>query len=104
MKSSAISFEITIKRQLQGYFWQVYGPSFLLSLFGAFSVYVPSDIVPGRMVLSMTSFLALIGLFGSARYIKSKFYKKRGATFFYDITRKLGPLNFTQCRSKSSSF
>ena len=36
--------------------------------------------------------------------IKSKFYKKRGATFFYDITRKLGPLDFTQYRSKSSSF
>ena len=36
--------------------------------------------------------------------LKSKFYKKRGATFFYDITRKLGPLDFTQYRSKSSSF
>ena len=36
--------------------------------------------------------------------IKSKFYKKRGATFFYDITRKLGPLDFTQYMSKSSSF
>ena len=37
-------------------------------------------------------------------FIKSKFYKKHGATFFYDITRKLGPLDFTQYRSKSSSF
>ena len=36
--------------------------------------------------------------------IKSKFYKKRGATFFYDVTLKLGPLDFTQYRSKSSSF
>ena len=36
--------------------------------------------------------------------VKSKFYKKHGATFFYDITRKLGPLDFTQYRSKSSSF
>ena len=36
--------------------------------------------------------------------LKSKFYKKRGATFFYDVTRKLGPLDFTQYRSKSSSF
>ena len=36
--------------------------------------------------------------------LKSKFYKKRGATFFYDITCKLGPLDFTQYRSKSSSF
>ena len=36
--------------------------------------------------------------------IKSKIYKKRGATFFYDVTRKLGLLDFTQYRSKSSSF
>ena len=36
--------------------------------------------------------------------VKSKCYKKRGATFFYDVTRKLGPLDFTQYRSKSSSF
>ena len=36
--------------------------------------------------------------------VKSKFYKKRGATFFYDITRKIGPLDFTQYMSKSSSF
>ena len=38
------------------------------------------------------------------KFLKSKFYKKRGATFFYDITRKLGLLDFTQYRSKSSSF
>ena len=65
---SAISFSIVFKRQIQGYFWQAYVPGFLLSIFGALSVYIPSDIVPGRMVLSMTSFLALIGLFGSLRY------------------------------------
>ena len=40
----------------------------------------------------------------TALMVKSKFYKKRGATFFYDVTRKLGPLDFTQYRSKSSSF
>ena len=66
---SAISFGIIFERQLQGYFWQAYVPSFLLSIFGALSVYIPSDIVPGRMVLSMTSFLSLIGLFGSLRYV-----------------------------------
>ena len=46
------------------------------------------------------SYEFIFELFG----VKSKFYKKRGATFFYDITRKLGPLDFTQYRSKSSSF
>ena len=30
--------------------------------------------------------------------IKSKFYKKRGATFFYDVTRKLGPLDESPSR------
>ena len=66
---SAIQYAIMIKRRLSGYFWETYIPSLLLSTFGALSVYIPSDIVPGRMVLSMTSFLALIGLFGSARYL-----------------------------------
>ena len=64
---SAVSFAVVIERQLQGYFWQAYVPSFLVSIFGALSVYIPSDIVPGRMVLSMTSFLSLIGLFGAIR-------------------------------------
>ena len=41
---------------------------------------------------------------GGGHDIKSKFYKKRGATFFYDVTHKLGPLDFTQYRSKSSGF
>ena len=66
-----------LKRQIQGYFWQAYVPGFLLSIFGALSVYIPSDIVPGRMVLSMTSFLALIGLFGSLRY---KYYSNQHKT------------------------
>ena len=66
---SAIQYAVMIKRRLPGYFWETYIPSLLLSTFGALSVYIPSDIVPGRMVLSMTSFLALIGLFGSARYV-----------------------------------
>ena len=65
---SAIQYAVMIKRRLPGYFWETYIPSLLLSTFGALSVYIPSDIVPGRMVLSMTSFLALIGLFGTARY------------------------------------
>ena len=42
--------------------------------------------------------------FLKGKILKSKFCKKRGATFFYDVTRKLGPLDFTQYRSKSSSF
>ena len=52
-----------------------------------------------RKIVGTTDFLAL-KLFD----LKSKFYKKRGPTFFYDITRKLGLLDFTQYRSKSSSF
>ena len=35
------------------------------------------------------------------QWVKSKFYKKRGATFFYDVTLKLGPLEFTQYTVKS---
>ena len=64
---SAIRYEFLIARRLSSYFWQVYVPSLFLSIFGAISVFIPSDVANARMGLSMTSFLALISLFGSAR-------------------------------------
>ena len=87
---SAIQYAIMIKRRLSGYFWETYIPSLLLSTFGALSVYIPSDIVPGRMVLSMTSFLALIGLFGSARYLYLIWFNKYliGCTLWEEIYQK----------------
>ena len=49
--------------------WQIYMPSLLLCIASTLSVYIPSQIVPGRMSLSVTSFLALVALFGNARFV-----------------------------------
>ena len=59
------------------------------------------DFTNPKVIVLFSSLLTSVPL---KKIVKSKFYKKRGATFFYDITRKLGPLDFTQYRSKSSSF
>merc|ERR1712228_586518 len=39
----------------------------MLSVVSASSVFIPSEIVPGRMALCITSFLSLISLFNGAR-------------------------------------
>merc|ERR1712228_980697 len=39
----------------------------MVSIASAASVFIPSDIVPGRMSLCVTSFLSLISLFNGAR-------------------------------------
>ena len=67
--------------------------------FGEFTGYFPPNSQTGTQWVDFVFELVFYFL-----YLKSKFYKKRGATFFYDVTRKLGPLDFTQYRSKSSSF
>ena len=64
---SAIQYVIVIKRRLEGHIWQTYVPSFLLSIFGVISVFIPSDVVNGRIRLTLNSFLSLVSLFGSAR-------------------------------------
>ena len=62
-------------------------------------------IAPGNKVYEVCIFCKIFMILVLIKFlVKSKFYKKRGATFFYDVTRKLGPLDFTQYRSKSSSF
>ncbi len=43
-------------------------PSIMIALSAVLSVYVPSDLVPGRMGLCITAFLSMISLFNGARY------------------------------------
>ena len=43
-------------------------PSTMLCMGSIMSVFVPSDLVPGRMGLCITSFLSMISLFNGARY------------------------------------
>ncbi len=42
-------------------------PSVMIALSSVLSVYVPSDLVPGRMGLCITAFLSMISLFNGAR-------------------------------------
>ena len=61
------------RRPLTNHLLQTFVPSFMLSIASASSVFIPSNIVPGRMSLCITSFLSLISLFNGARYnIKSE--------------------------------
>ena len=65
--SDGLQFEIKFKRLVAVYMWQIYMPSLLLCIASTSSVYIPSQIVPGRMSLTVTSFLALVALFGNKR-------------------------------------
>ena len=55
------------KRPLTNHFLQTFIPSMMLSIASASSVFIPSDVVPGRMALCISSFLSLISLFNGAR-------------------------------------
>ena len=65
--SDGLQFEIKFKRLVAVYIWQIYMPSLLLCIASTSSVFIPSQIVPGRMSLTVTSFLALVALFGNKR-------------------------------------
>jgi hypothetical protein len=69
--SDGLIFRIKFKRLVSVFMWQIYMPSLLLCIASTLSVYIPSQIVPGRMSLSVTSFLALVALFGNARFVIS---------------------------------
>ena len=56
-----------LKRPLTNHFLQTFIPSMMLSVISAASVFIPLEIVPGRMALSITSFLSLISLFNGER-------------------------------------
>ena len=57
----------SLKRPLTNHFLQTFIPSMMLSVISSASVFIPLEIVPGRMALSITSFLSLISLFNGAR-------------------------------------
>ena len=67
--SDGFSIEFQFARLVTIYMWQVFLPSLLLCIASTLSAFIPSHIVPGRMSLSVTSFLALVALFGNARSV-----------------------------------
>ena len=75
--SDGLLFKIKFRRLVSVFIWQIYMPSLLLCIASTLSVYIPSQIVPGRMSLSVTSFLALVALFGNARFVTSYMPKRK---------------------------
>lgn len=48
---------------------QTYFPSIIMVTVAWISFFVPSDVVPGRMVLCVTSLLTLVSMFNSVRLV-----------------------------------
>lgn len=67
LEFSGLQFEFHFNRILLLYFWQIYIPSILLCVAANGALFIPSDLIPGRMTLSVTSFLSLVALFNGAR-------------------------------------
>lgn len=65
---SMIKMEFELKRTLTGHLLQTFIPSMMLCIASTGSLFIPSHIVPGRMGLTITSFLSLISLFNGARF------------------------------------
>ena len=59
--------EYVFERPLGHHILQTFIPSMMLSLASAASVFIPADVVPGRMGLCITAFLSKIALFNGAR-------------------------------------
>ena len=67
--SDGLIIEIKFVRLFTVYMWQVFMPSLLLCIVSTLSTFIPSHLVPGRMSLSVTSFLTLVALFTTARLV-----------------------------------
>ena len=61
-----IDIEFRLKRKSLRNLITIYFPSILLSITSALSLYIPKELTPARMSLSITSFLALIAHFRGA--------------------------------------
>merc|ERR1711997_1320013 len=62
-----LGVRIRLKRHLGFHLTQTYIPSIIFVMVAWLSFLVPSDIVPGRMVLCVTTLLTLTSMFNSVR-------------------------------------
>ncbi|CAB4069599.1 GLRA2 [Lepeophtheirus salmonis] len=67
IRFSGLGIRIELKRHLGFHITQSYIPSIIFVAIAWMSFHVPSDVVPGRMVLSVTTLLTLISMFNSVR-------------------------------------
>lgn len=66
---SAARLKITLSRELRGYLLESYLPSSLFVIISWGSFCVIPEIVPGRMVLLVTTLLSLVTMFDTVRYV-----------------------------------
>ena len=64
---SGIKIHFELQRIVTNHWLQTFIPSMMLCMASAASVFIPPDVVPGRMGICITSFLSLISLFNGAR-------------------------------------
>ena len=65
--TDGIAIEFSFKRVFSIHLMHTFFPSIMIALSSVLSVFVPSDLVPGRMGLCITAFLSMISLFNGAR-------------------------------------
>ena len=69
-KASGLSAEFAFRRLFTIHLMQTFFPSVMIMMCSAMSVFVPPELVPGRMGLCITAFLSMISLFNGARYLQ----------------------------------
>ena len=64
-----LGVRIELRRHITYHIIQTYIPSIIFVAVSWLSFLVPSDVVPGRMVLCVTTLLTLTSMFNSVRYL-----------------------------------
>ncbi len=67
-QTGGVGVELQFSRVFTIHLMQTFFPSIMIALSSVVSVFVPSDLVPGRMGLCITAFLSMISLFNGSRY------------------------------------
>ena len=67
MNYPGLGLRIELRRYLGFHVTQTYVPSVIFVVVAWLSFLVPSDVVPGRMVLCVTTLLTLTSMFNSVR-------------------------------------
>ena len=73
-----LGVKIELRRHLGFHLTQSYMPSTMFVIVGWISFMVPSDAIPGRMVVCVTTLLTLTSMFDSVRYMKQVNISKFG--------------------------
>ena len=69
MTLNGARFSVVLKRVYSNHVLHTYIPSLMLCIASTCSLFVPSDLIPGRMGLCITTFLSIISLFNGAKYV-----------------------------------